>query len=227
MLGRYASCSTYQDSGFLENFLEGEERSQGRLLKFRTWYKKPYFFRFEWIDRPFPEAPWRENTIGCDGENAFSKYHYTGLKIQSSLKYAIAEANAASRNAVTQISQHFPDLDLLPIAWLDRHKDLTLIGQESANDKECYCVAATVKNPHDKIIWVDCDDFSLRRIKTYTKVATGISEGIMDLAKKVAPEGIEELTAEQKKEQRSYIETNYEEVAFDRDLPDFNFAQPE
>lgn len=228
MLEKYASCSSYEDSGYLENFLEGEERTHGFFLKFRTWYKRPFQFRYEWIEREFLDAPWKERLVGCDGTTAFSKDEEAGKKIQSSLKYAIAEANTPSRNSITQITQHFPDLDLLPIAWLDRHKDLTLIGKEFANDIECYCVASTVKNPHDKIIWVSCEDYSLRRVKTYTKMSSNISNEMLDLAKKVALKEVEtsSLSPSQRPEKRNYIETNYEEVAFDKELPVDIFALP-
>jgi outer membrane lipoprotein-sorting protein len=228
MLQKYASCSSYEDSGYLESFLEGEERTHGFYLKFRTWYKRPFHFRFEWISRDFLDASWKEYVVGCDGSAAFSKDLESGIKIQSSLKYAIAEANTPSRNSITQITQHFPDLDLLPIAWLDRHKDLTLIGKETANDIECYCVASTVKNPHDKIIWVSCEDYSLRRVKTYTKVSSNISNEVLDLAKKIALKEVDSiaLSPSQRPEKRCYIETNYEELSFDKELPDDFFTLP-
>ncbi len=228
MLERYASCVSYEDSGYLENFVEGEERSHGFYLKFRTWYKRPFQFRFEYISREFLDAPWSERLVGCDGALAFSKEQGAEVKIQSSLKYAIAEANTPSRNSITQITQHFPDLDLLPIAWLERHKDLMLIGKEFANNVECYCVAASVKNPHDKIIWVSCEDYSLRRIKTYTKVASSISNEVLDLAKKVALKEVQssDLSATQRPDKRNYIETNYEDVHFNQEINDAFFAKP-
>lgn len=228
MLAKYASCTAYEDSGFVENYLEGEERAHCFYLKFRTWYKRPYQFRFEYIAREFLDAPWHEHLVGCDGVTAFSKDQQDGIKIQSSLKYAIAEANTPSRNSITQITQHFPDLDLLPIAWLDRHKDLMLIGKEFANDIECYCIASSVKNPHDKIIWVSCEDYSLRRIKTYTKVSFEISNEMLDLARKVALKEVDTaaIPASQRPEKRNYIETNYEEVHFDNDLIDAFFERP-
>jgi hypothetical protein len=229
MFEKYAKCFSYKDSGFVENFMEGEERSQDNYLKFRTWYKHPYYFRFEWIDREYADLPWREHMVGCDGFTAFSKHQDGELIVQSTLKYAIAEASAPSRNAVTQISQHLPELDLLPVPWLSRHKDLTLIGKESANDKECYCIASTVKNPHDKIIWIACEDFSLRRVKTYTKVSNAIANEVLDMAKKLALKEVDPaaISSDNKPDKRSYIETNYEEVTFDREMPDETFAQPQ
>ena len=228
MLEKYASCFSYEDSGSLENFMEGEERSHGKFLRFRTWYKRPYYFRFEWIDREFPDAPFREHMVGCDNFSAFSRDGEGQVKSQSSLKYAIAEANGPSMNAVAQISQHLPELDLLPVAWLDRHRDLTLIGKEVANEKECYCIASTVKNPHDKIIWIDCDNFSLRRVKTYTKVSSAIANEVLDMAKKLALKEVDPsaVKSSQLPDKRNYIETNYEEVSFDKEMPDDTFAKP-
>ncbi len=229
MLEKYASCFSYEDSGFVENFMEGEDRSHGNFLKFRTWYKRPYYFRFEWIDREYPDLPFREHMIGCDNFSAFSKDGDGEVKLQSSLKYAIAEANGPTHNAVAQISQHLPELDLLPVAWLDRHKDLTLFGKETANEKDCYCIASTVKNPHDKIIWIGCDDFALRRVKTYTKVSSAITNEVLDMAKKLALKDVDPASVKPSSlpDKRNYIETNYEEVAFDKEMPDDTFAKPE
>ncbi len=225
MIEKYASCLYYTDSGFLRNYLEGEDIPQRPYLTFRTMYRLPYFFRFEWQDHLSDDSPWREHMVGCDGQTAFSKYEDTGFKVQSSLKYAIAEANAVSRNAVAQISQHFPEIDLLPISWLNRHKNLTWIGTEAANGKECFCIASSVKHAQDSMHWIACDDFSLRRVKTYTVVTADIANQVKDMARKLGA-GDVDLPGLPRESQRAYIETNYEQVGFDRELPIVDFALP-
>lgn len=225
MIEKYAACLYYKDSGFLRNYLEGEEIPQRPYLTFRTMYRLPYFFRFEWQDHFTEDSPWRVHMVGCDGHTAFAKYEDTKLKEQSSLKYAIAEANAVTRNAVAQISQHFPEIDLLPVSWLKRHKNLTWIGTEPANGKECFCIASSVKNAQDSMLWIACDDFSLRRVKTYTLVAADIASQLTDTGEELGEGGID-LPGLPRGKQRLYIETNYEEVGFDRELAIVEFAMP-
>lgn len=225
MIEKYASCLYYTDSGYLRNYLEGEEIPQRPYLTFRTMYRLPYFFRFEWQDHFSDDSPWREHMVGCDGHTAYAKYEDTGFKIQSSLKYAIAEANAVSRNAVAQISQHFPEIDLLPVSWLKRHKNLTWIGTEAANGKECFCIGSSVKNAQDSMLWIACDDFSLRRVKTYTLVTADVANQVADMAMKMGL-GDVDLPGLPREKQRAYIETNYEEVGFDRELAINDFAMP-
>ncbi len=225
MIEKYASCLYYTDSGFLRNYLEGEDIPQRPYLTFRTMYRLPYFFRFEWQDHFSEDSPWREHMVGCDGQTAFSKYADSGLTEQSSLKYAIAEANAVTRNAVAQISQHFPELDLLPVSWLKRHKNLTWIGTEEANGKECFCIASSVKNAQDSMLWIACDDFSLRRVKTYTVVTADVANHVADMARNLGV-GDADLSGLPREKQRAYIETNYEEVGFDRELAIKDFAMP-
>lgn len=225
MIEKYAACLYYKDSGFLRSYLEGEEIPQRPYLTFRSMYRLPYFFRFEWQDHFTEDSPWREHLVGCDGQTAFAKYEGSGLKELSSLKYAIAEANAATRNAVAQVSQHFPEIDLLPISWLNRHKNLTWIGTEPANGKECFCIASSVKNAQDSMLWIACDDFSLRRVKTYTLVRADNANQVEDMARKLDAGDVDAsgLLAER---QRAYIETNYEEIVFDRELAIKEFAMP-
>lgn len=225
MIERYAACLSYKDSGFLRNYLEGEDVPQRPFLTFRTKYKLPYFFRFEWQDHISENSPWRENIIGCDGQNAYSKYEESGLKTQTSLKYAIAEANAVSRNSVAQISQHLPELDLLPVSWLERHKNLTWIGTETANGRDCFCIASSVKNAQDSMLWIACNDFSLRRVKTYTLVTADIANQVADMATKLGVSDLDASGLPQEK-QRAYIETNYEDVYFDNEISIEDFAMP-
>lgn len=228
MIEKYAASTSYGDSGYLHNYLEGEEKPERPYLTFRTQYRVPYFFRFEWQDHFFADSPWRNHMIGCDGAVAFAKYEDADLKMQSSLKYAIAEANQVSRNAVAAISQHLPELDLLPIKWLDRHKNLTWIGTETANGKECFCLASSVKKAQDSMIWIACDDFSLRRIKTYTLISSAVANEVADKAQALLSDAEpSSLAGLPREDVRNYIETNYEEVSFDKEIPFETFAKPE
>lgn len=225
MIEKYAACTSYKDSGFLRNYLEGEDVPNRPYLTFRTAYKLPFFFRFHWQDHLFEHSPWRDHMIGCDGQTAYSKYEETGFKTVTSLKYAIAEANAVTRNSVAQISQHLPELDLLPVSWLERHKNLTWIGTEAANGKECFCIASSVKNAQDSMLWIACDDFSLRRVKTYTLVT---SEVVTELAQMAAKLGVDDAVKSTfpSEHQRSYIDTSYEEVVFNEEMALEDFAMP-
>jgi hypothetical protein len=225
MIEKYAACLSYKDKGYLRNYLEGDDIPERPYLTFSTLYKVPFFFRFQWQDHLSENSPWREHIVGCDGQTAYSKYEDSELITQSSLKYAIAEANATSRNAVAQISQHLPEIDLLPISWLKRHKNLTWIGTEAANGRECFCIASSVKNAQDSMLWIACDDFSLRRVKTYTLVTADVANHVADMAKKL---GVEDAvgSALPREKQRAYIETNYEETIFNQELKIEDFAMP-
>ena len=229
MLEKYATCKSYEDSGYLENFTEGEDRSQAILVKFRTLYKVPFFFRFEWLERPFPTSQWNESVLGCDGEVAFTSWHKDGYKVRPTLKHAIAEMNMISYNSVAQISQHFPDLDLLPVAFFDRHKELMMIGKEDANGTECYCIGSTLKHPHDKFMWISCEDFSIRRVKTYQFADRNfISDLIAEIKKTSGPDAdVSHLEGDLAAPKRVYTEKHYEDVAFGKEIPDESFAPPQ
>lgn len=79
MANVYANCKTYQDSGRMKAIINpGSDRELVSLIEFKTFFQRPYLFRFEWTETELKRAKSKKNYILCDGENTHSWHSWMG-----------------------------------------------------------------------------------------------------------------------------------------------------
>ena len=71
MAQRYANCSSYQDVGVVETTHNEANSARIERMPFKTYFVRPQFFRFEWIDY-FPWKDGRTRIVWSDGKEAFT-----------------------------------------------------------------------------------------------------------------------------------------------------------
>jgi hypothetical protein len=117
MAATYAALDSYQDSGYVQTtFSPGTTNGHVSLRPFKTYFRRPNLFRFEWTDRFGPDSPERFHTIWCDGKIAYEKYPDEKIKnvrrsiwhgrkgVQDDLSLAIAGATGVSGGSAHNVS---------------------------------------------------------------------------------------------------------------------------
>ncbi len=165
MAAQYANASSYQDIGVVED-VKGEGGGQREtVIKFKTFFARPHFFRFEWTDRSIVTSEERLNVIWNDGKQTYSYYSWgdAGVEKKEDLSLGIAGATGISRGAAHVI----PALLMEEVSGfrLTETKNVSLLGEEKFEGEDCYIVRGY--HPHNFPIdmWISKRDFLLRKVK--------------------------------------------------------------
>jgi len=132
-MGRiYRGLESYSDSGFEESiFYPGTAESRTRRRTFKTYFKRPNQFRFEWSDHM------GVNVIWCDGKNAFAKCSYDKQsKQEKSLGMAIAGATGVSGGTAHTVSTLL--MEEVSGRKLTELKNAVYRGVEMVNGEACH-----------------------------------------------------------------------------------------
>lgn len=165
MIQTYLGCQSYSDIGYVRlvdvtsNDLERPE------VKFKTFFKQPRRFRFEWQYRTGDDMDWQKNLMGYDGVLAWEEYHEEKSEIADDLDIAIARATGASMGAVHEVPDIFLESTNAEENWRRWHKEILLLGQEPIEDELCYCISAGTMRPQDKMIWISTETFTIKKVK--------------------------------------------------------------
>lgn len=165
MAAQYANASSYQDTGVVED-VKGEGAGQRETVKkFKTFFARPHFFRFEWTDRLPSTTEETLNVVWNDGKQTYSYYSWSdqGIEKKEYLSLGIAGATGISRGSAHVI----PALLMEEVGGfrLTETSKLSLLGEEKFEGEDCYIVRGY--HPHDFPIdmWISKRDFLLRKVK--------------------------------------------------------------
>lgn len=101
MAAQYANASSYQDTGVVDH-VKGERANQRETaIKFKTFYARPHFFRFEFTDRSVVSSEERLNVVWNDGKQTYIYYSWDGKDIgeKENLSLGIAGATGISEGS--------------------------------------------------------------------------------------------------------------------------------
>jgi len=163
----YSRLASYQDEGILVT--TNDEATGGTIEKmpFKTFFKRPNLFRFEWIDYGITKLG-RTKLVWFNGKEAFTYWEPDRYEKEESLSLAVAGASGASSRAASTVS----DL-LLPgelrTSTLNRLVKVSLLGEDVFEGVRCYRITASeVDDPIE--LWVGKNDFLLRKLRRETKL---------------------------------------------------------
>ncbi len=161
----YANASSYQDTGVIEH-LKGDGASQHEtVIKFRTYFARPHFFRFEWRDRDIVRSEERLSVVWNDGQQTFGYYSWDdpAVKKKDNIDLGIAGATGVSRGSAHTV----PVLLMGEVGGfrLTQLINLSMLGEEEYEGEDCYIVRGY--HPHNFPIdmWISKQDFLLRKVK--------------------------------------------------------------
>jgi outer membrane lipoprotein-sorting protein len=187
MIARYASLSSYQDSGVvrivpgnpaLATSLESPRFQvvsfqDDLLVSFKTYYASPRMFRFEWKSSFLPTS--REAVIWSDGEKAYSwtpdMYPKNGggftLESGGNLRFYLGEARGSSGGAVFPVpSLLMEDVDYLPFGrMINSMRGSLLVREEEFDGETCYVIKGNIYGT-PWVLWVGRESQLLRKTRT-------------------------------------------------------------
>jgi hypothetical protein len=136
MAQRYANCSSYQDIGVVETTHNEATSARVERMPFKTYFARPRFFRFEWIDY-FPWKDGRKKIVWCDGKDAYSYWEPDRYEKEEYLGLGIAGATGISRGAAHTIPRLLMAEEVSGFALTDL-TNLSLVGEEQFEGELCY-----------------------------------------------------------------------------------------
>jgi hypothetical protein len=190
MVARYATASSYRDSGLVRRLPDDPsllESVRGRgapdaaaqddsFVTFKTYFARPRLFRFEWAGRSAGAS--RESVVWSDGRRAYSwGPNVAGENVNfvqvagPNLRVYVQEAVRSSGGAAFTVASI-----LMRGAYYDSFTDylaamteLSLIGDEVLDGEPCYVIRGKVFG-NRWLLWVGKGSRLLRKTRTqYTR----------------------------------------------------------
>ena len=219
---RYASCSTYFDCGSAFCWDNNVDKTDQRKLVFKTFFERPFKFRFEW-SQEIPTEPLLSernfNIVWSDGIQAAYSYDCEpGPCNEENLVYAIAGATGISMGSAFEV----PALLIPEVREESNHllllKDLRLTESEVVGEHDCFRIVGSSCRPEDTVLWISKSDYSLRKVQEFSLItAEQSAQWAEELRVEFGDEGASSLGIEY--EDRSHFTVlTYETVTFDADI---------
>ncbi len=218
LLTRYASCSSYRDSGRVQ----GSEQGQ---TTFRTFFLRPHKFRFEWT---YVEPPLGYSFIWCDGNKVFS-FNLGEKKEENSLSNAIAAATGVLQGTAHTIpTLLLPELDAsFNSLTLPKLGPYQLANEEEISGKHAFRIFSEKENERIDL-WIEKSTFALVKYAEWSRSTPEIEERILEALATIDPESADKMRqnfAKQSEEDRiSTTTVTYEDPKFDEPIANEEFT---
>jgi len=165
MAAQYANASSYQDTGVVMD-VKGEVASQSEtVIKFKTYFARPHFFRFEWTDRDIVTSEETLSVVWNDGKQTFAYYSWDdpAVKKKEDIGLGIAGATGVSRGSAHTI----PALLAEEVGGfrLTEMSNLSILGEEKFEGEDCYIVRGYHPQKFPIDMWISKRDYLLRKTK--------------------------------------------------------------
>ena len=169
MAEKYSRLVSYQDEGEVVTTYDEETGGRIEKLPFKTSFKRPNLFRFEWTDY-FLSKLGKKRVVWSNGKDAFTywepdryeKEEYLGLAIAGATGVSSGSAHTVSRLLIADEVSGFSVTEL---------KDPSLLGEEIFEGVMCYHIKGA--HPHGEFyeLWIGKSDLLLRKVRQETKDA--------------------------------------------------------
>jgi hypothetical protein len=157
---RYEQCRTYSDSGFVDF----EAKSGKERIDFRTLFRRPDYYSFEWQDYGPRRGKSEEfSTLWSQDGETVTLYRW-GLESKENLRLAVAGATGCSAGVASIV----PNLLMRKMRENSRHllelTDLQLLRMEDLDGDDCYVLGGSLWTGIDHIVWISTSNSSIRRV---------------------------------------------------------------
>ncbi len=165
VVAKYRSLRSYEDEGVVRSLSARTDRTE--QLRFRTAYRAPGDFRFDWVKR----RTWkthqveRRYIVWANDRGAFTFWDTRGTRTEPDLGMAIAGATGVSKGAITSIPGLFIGAD--EVLWsIADVRELSLLEPAEFEGIPCARVSGPFGRERRVEIWIGRDDLLIRRIVT-------------------------------------------------------------
>lgn len=165
MAARYAALSSYQDTGIVMNTGDALHGEGETVVRFKTYFTRPRFFRFDWVDYSSVTAEERLNVIWSDGKRTFGYYSWDNPAVEkySTVGLGIASATGVSRgSAQTILSLLLKSVGGFRVIEVSNP---WVVGEERFEGENCYIVRGTHPLNFPIDFWISKRDFLIRKLK--------------------------------------------------------------
>jgi outer membrane lipoprotein-sorting protein len=171
MFSVYSRFKSYQDEGLLITTFDEPTGGTIHKMPFKTFYKTPNLFRFEWTDYGISKLA-KTKIIWSNGKDAFTYLEPDRYEKEEALSLAVAGATGISSGTVNTVLEMLRPNEFgwwNPKTW----KDLSLSGEELFEGVSCYRLKA--KDGDDLVeLWVGKSDFLLRKLREESEFGDGL-----------------------------------------------------
>jgi hypothetical protein len=198
----YGSFHSYSDTGTVDS-----ADSPGVPIEFQTDFKRPLYFRFNWLSwhpKFGKTRPAKETTIWSDGKQFITSFHGE-IEVAERFSLLVAGVTGISKGAVHIILNVLSPESLgLYSPWHEMSDVMRLDDQaldfpeESGSVRDCYHIRGTSRAVDDTDVWVEKDTFIVRRIKEMSVITEQQCEEMRAFAQR--PDQVEMMVRALKKE---------------------------
>lgn len=163
MAAQYAQASSYQDTGVVEETGEWGKGQRETIIKFKTWFARPHFLRFEWTDRSVVTSKEHLSVVWNDGKRTYHYYSWDDPAVErdETISLGLAGATGISRGSAHTV----PVLLMEEVSGfrLTEMSDLSLLGEEAFEGEDCHVVRGYHPHNFPIVMWIGKRDFLLRK----------------------------------------------------------------
>jgi outer membrane lipoprotein-sorting protein len=167
MFKAYSRFASYQDEGIL--ITTKDEATGGTIEKmpFKTFYKRPDLFRFEWTDYAITKLG-RTKVIWSNGKEAFTYWEPDNYEKEKSLSMAVAGATGITSQTVNTVHDLLIQEEF-ESSRLKHMVNVSLVGEEEFEGVSCYRIKG-VEGDEPFDLWIGKTDFLLRKLRRESKI---------------------------------------------------------
>lgn len=198
----YGSFHSYSDTGTVDS-----ADSAGVPIEFQTYFKRPLYFRFNWLSwhpKFGKTRPAKETTIWSDGKQFITSFHGE-FEAAERFSLLVAGATGISKGSVhiilnvlspESLGLYSPWHEMIDVGRLD---DQALdLPEESGIVRDCYHIRGTSRAVDDTDVWVEKDTFIVRRVKETSVITEQQCEEMRAFAQR--PDQVEMMVRALRKE---------------------------
>jgi outer membrane lipoprotein-sorting protein len=162
----YSRMTSYQDEGLLTVTFDGPTGGTIEKMPFKTFFKRPNLFRFEWTDYGIRKTG-RMHMIWFNGKEAFTYWEPDRYEKADRFSLAVAGATGITYRAVNTVSDLLLP-DELGSSSLKRLTKISLLGEEVFDGARCYRIHGVEMDQTIELL-VGKTDFFIRKLRRESK----------------------------------------------------------
>lgn len=167
MAEKYSRLISYQDEGVVVTTYDEETGGRIEKVPFKTSFKRPNLFRFEWTDY-FLSKLGNKRVVWSNGKDAFTYWEPDRYEKEKYLGLAIAGATGVSSGSAHTVPRLLLADEVSGFS-VSELKNTSLLGEEVFEGVLCYHIKGA--HPHGQIheLWIGKSDLLLRKVRQVTK----------------------------------------------------------
>lgn len=164
---KYSHLNSYQDEGVVVTTYDEETGGRIEKLPFKTSFKRPNLFRFEWTDY-FLSKLGKKRVVWSNGKSSFTYWEPDRYEKEEDLGLGIAGATGVSGASAHTVPRLLIADEVGGFSVTELEKT-SLVGEEVFEGVRCYHIKGAHPNGEIYELWIGKSDLLLRKVRQITK----------------------------------------------------------